>query len=99
MMTRDELLGRYFLLTETILPRDAFDFGWEIDRPESFQRVLLDYLFEDAWENHLDRDRVIYDQLSDDQLRQLVDLAAYLINGGAPRAAEMNRQSLAWRGK
>jgi hypothetical protein len=99
MLSREELLGRYFLLTENILPKDAWDQAWEIARTESFQRVLLDYLCDDNWENHLDRDQVIYDQLSDAHLQQLISLAEYLIAGGAARAAEMNRQSLEWRGK
>lgn len=98
-MTRQETLARFFLLTETILPLDAYAHGWEIDRPEAFQRVILDYLVEGAWEDYLDRNHVVYDQLTDEQLERAVSLAQYLVAGGAARAAEMNRQSLAWRGK
>lgn len=78
---------------------DAYADGWEIDRPEAFQRVILDYLVEGAWEDYLDRNHVVYDQLTDEQLERAVSLAQYLVAGGAERAAEMNRQSLAWRGK
>lgn len=98
-MTREELLGRLFWFIETILPHDAQTQGWEIDREESFLRVILDYLVEDEWEKVLDRSHVIYDQLSDEQLARAVALAEYLAEGGAARAAEMNRQSLIWRGK
>jgi hypothetical protein len=98
-MTREQLLERYFLLTESLLPADAQRDGWFVTDPQVFQRVLLDYLFDDAWENHLDRKHVAYEQLSDAQLEQLVDLAEYVLAGGKSRVYEMYDQSQVWRGK
>lgn len=98
-MTREELLGRYYLLTENLLPHDAYAYIWEIWQPQQFQRVLLDFLFEDAWENHLDRQRVVYEQLTDADIEHLISLAEYMLAGGAARVTEMNNESLRWRGK
>lgn len=98
-MNREELTGRYYLLTETLLPQDASHGGWVMHEPLVLQRVILDYLFEEPWENQLDRGRVAIDQLDDDQLQEAVDMAEYLLAGGAERAGEMYHQSLVWRGK
>jgi hypothetical protein len=99
IMTRNEFIGRFFLLTENVLPHDALEQGWVIYETQSFQRVILDFLFEDVWQNYLDSGHAAYQQLSDAQLEHAVSLAEYMLAGGTARVDEMNQQSLEWRGK
>ena len=81
------------------LPRAARDAGdWPIRLDHCFGRVVLDDLFEDEWYDHVDG-RPAYEALSEAELRAAIETADRMLAGGRPVVAELNRNSLRWRGE
>lgn len=64
-----------------------------------FGRILLDHAVGGCWYDTLDRRRVGFRQLSDEQLEATVALAERIRAQGDPLLRRLNQQSLAWRGK
>ena len=81
------------------LPRAARDAdGWPIHLDHCFGRVVLDNLFEDEWYDHVDG-RPAYEALSEAELRAAIDIADRMLADGRPAVAELNENSLRWRGE
>jgi hypothetical protein len=72
--------------------------GWPIHLDHCFDRVVLDNLFEDEWYDHVDG-RPAYEHLSAEPLTTAIEIADRMLEGGRPVVAELNRNSLRWRGK
>ncbi len=77
------------------LPEQARD-GWPIRRDHCFGRVVLDNLFTDVWYSHVDG-RPAYEHLTPAELRDAIEIADRMLDGGQPVVAELNETSLRWR--
>ncbi|WP_299612694.1 hypothetical protein [uncultured Tateyamaria sp.] len=91
-------VGRYLTLTQQVMPRLASEPGrnWPVRNDHCFQRIVLDTLCGVVWYDHLVRPA--YKHLTFDQALQAVSLCDDIITGRA-NLHDLNRQSLAWRGK
>ena len=96
---RYELQDRYLELTRVELPAEARRHGWVVTEDHCFMRILLDRLFGDCWDNHLDRRLTAYKQLRDEQLRECIAMAGQLLEGDTEALAAWNQDSLRWRRK
>lgn len=96
--TISDVVRRYQHLTKTILPElaRAKQTEWPVRNDHCFQRIVLDAICEGVWYDHIARPA--YKHLSDPQALRAVQLCEDIIAGRAD-LADMNRQSLAWRGK
>ncbi len=99
MADRSALEARYLALVKAELPAAAAAGRWRLRNDHCFGRVLLDDAVGACWYDVLDRRRAAYRQLSDDQLAEAVALAERLLVEGDPLLAELDDQSLTWRGK
>jgi hypothetical protein len=72
--------------------------GWPIHLDHCFGRVVLDNLFEDEWYSHIDG-RPAYENLTQDELKQAIEIADKMLSEGKPAVEELNEKSLRWRGK
>lgn len=99
MAKRDELIAEYFRLTREVLPARARGERWVVRHDHCFQRIVLDHLFGAPWREHLVARTPAYRQLGDEQLARACDLARRIDAEGDGLLREMNRASLAWRGK
>lgn len=95
MKLHSHLLGRYKQLLNEILPAA---FTAPIRHNHCFNRVVLDWLFQDVWYQHLDKSKTAVSQLNDGQLQQLINRMEQWLQR-PELLAEDNRQSLAWRKK
>lgn len=87
----------YDRLVHDRLPAAARAAGdWPIREDHCFARVVLDAVFEDAWDAHVDG-RPAYEHLSATQLRDAIAIARRLLEAGRPLVAARNRDSLRWR--
>lgn len=97
---RYDLQGRYLDLTRKELPAAATEAGdWPIRFDHCFMRIVLDHVFEGCWYEHLNRRQRAYKQLDEAQLSAAVGHGEAMLRGGKAVVEEMNRRSLAWRGK
>lgn len=90
---------RYADLVRHELPAAAAAGGWILRADHCFGRVLLDHAVGACWYDVLDRGRVAFRQLSDDQLAGAVTLGERLLAEGDDLLRSVNAESLAWRGK
>lgn len=97
--TRDELVAEYFRLTRDVLPERARAGRWVVRYDHCFQRIILDHLFGAPWRERLAAGAPAYKQLTDEQLARACDLARRIEREGDALLRELNRASLAWRGK
>lgn len=97
--TRDELLAEYFRLTRDVLPARARAGRWVVRYDHCFQRIILDHLFGASWRERLAAGAPAYKQLTDEQLVRACELARRIDAEGDTLLRELNRASLAWRGK
>ena len=72
--------------------------GWPIRSDHCFGRVVLDNLFGDEWYDHVDG-RPACEHLSAEALREAIDIADRMLEAGRPAVAELNENSLRWRGE
>lgn len=72
--------------------------GWPIHLGHCFGRVVLDNLFEDEWYNHIDG-RPAYENLTQEELKQAIQIADKMLKDGKPVVEELNEKSLRWRRK
>ena len=95
-MDRAALVHRWFALTREDLPAVAAARGWPVRLDHCFQRILLDNAVGGFW-----RDRSAapaWKNASDTQLAAAVRLGEAAL-AGTSDLADLNRRSLAWRGK
>ena len=96
--TRLDLIQRYLRLTKTIMPALAQTPTniWPVQNDHCFQRIILDAVCGGVWYNHISRPA--YRHLSLEQAQCAVQKCEDIIFGRAD-LADLNRQSLSWRGK
>ena len=85
-------------VTEDLPARARSSDDWPIHLDHCFGRVVLDNLFEDEWYDHVDG-RPAVENLSPDELRAAVETADRMLEEGRSTVAELNRNSLHWRGE
>lgn len=91
------LRERYRRVVETELPQEARRQGsWPIQADHCFARVVLDNLYQDRWDAHIE-DRPAYKQLSAADLRDAISIGERMLETGAPLVEEFNQRSLEWR--
>lgn len=97
-LAKAALIARYRRLTGTVMPALAASgrVRWPVRNDHCFQRIVLDTVCGGVWYNHIARPA--YRHLTDDQALRVVELCEAIIAGTAD-LAELNRQSLTWRGK
>lgn len=97
-MRTADLVSRYMTLTKEVMPELARTSHrhWPIRNDHCFQRIVLDTICHGTWYDHIARPA--YRHLTHEQAAQAVALCERIIAGDAS-IAELNRQSLSWRGK
>ena len=95
---RLELIHRYLNLTRTVMPAVAQTRlnEWPVRNDHCFQRIVLDTVCAGIWYDHVSRPA--YKNLSLEQAQRAVQICEDIIAGRAD-LADLNRKSLAWRGK
>lgn len=93
-----DLVRRYQHLTGTVMPALAKsgNAGWPVRNDHCFQRIVLDAICGGIWYDHIARPA--YRHLSVQQAFAAVQLCDAII-AGTVDLADLNRKSLAWRGK
>ena len=93
-----DLVSRYMVLTREIMPDLArtTHTHWPVRNDHCFQRIVLDAICSGIWYDNVARPA--YKNLTRDQGADAVRLCEDIISGKAD-LAQMNRQSLIWRGK
>lgn len=97
MPPRPALEAAWLTLTRETLPALARPRGWPVAADHCFQRILLDNAAGGCWYDAV-RGRPAYAHASDDVLARAVALGE-AVAAGAADLADLNRRSLAWRGK
>lgn len=93
---REALVARWFAMTRREMPAVARDRKWPVHADHCFQRILLDNACEGAWRNAITPPA--YLNASDAILERAIALGEMALLGEED-LAELNRRSLAWRGK
>lgn len=96
---RSELEAEYLRLVRDDLPALAGAGGWIVRDDHCFGRILLDHAVGRCWYEVLDRRRVAFRQLEDDQLRAALVLARRIAAEGDSLLRRLDAQSRQWRGK
>jgi hypothetical protein len=92
-----ELRNEYDKKVNEMLPNKAQSSdGWPIHLNHCFGRVVLDNLFEDEWYDYIDG-RPAYENLSEEELQEAIDLADMMLEEGKSTVEELNENSLRWR--
>lgn len=94
---RKDLEQRWLDLTRRALPGVAAARRWPVTADHCFQRILLDNSCGGCWYDHV-HGRPAYAHAPFPLLAHAVALAEACLDGSAD-LAELNRRSLAWRGK
>ena len=95
-MDREAIVTRWFALTREALPALAPARRWPVRFDHCFQRILLDNAVGGPWRDHIAAPA--YRSAADDVLARALALGEAALLGEAD-LAELNRRSLAWRGK
>lgn len=95
-MARRALTDRWFQLTREQLPALAGRRAWPVSQDHCFQRILLDNAVGGFWRDHIAAPAWRFAR--DDELAIAIALGEAVAAGRAD-LAELNRKSLAWRGK
>jgi hypothetical protein len=80
-----------------VLPRRAREEGWPLRHDHCFQRVVLDEVAGTVWYDRIARPAIR--NLTDEQAERAASIAAEVERQGEPLLTELNRRSLARRGK
>jgi hypothetical protein len=91
--------ARYLQLVRDDLPTLARAGRWVVRDDHCFGRILLDHAVGGCWYDALDRRKVGFRQLDDQQLASAITLAERISAEGDPLLRRLNEQSLGWRGK
>jgi hypothetical protein len=86
---------RYKQLLNQILPAT---FTKPVRYNHCFNRVVLDWLFQDAWSKHLDNSKTAISQLTEAQLQSMVNRMEQWLKQ-PDLLFQDNQNSLAWRNK
>ncbi|MEM1386623.1 MAG: hypothetical protein AAF748_02225 [Pseudomonadota bacterium] len=96
--SRDQQVAEYLRLTREVMPQlaraDRRD--WPVSADHCFQRIVLDNICGGTWYESLRRPA--YKHMTSAQANAAVQLCRDIIDGRAD-LAELNAQSLIWRGK
>ncbi|MGB3805821.1 MAG: GCN5-related N-acetyltransferase [Erythrobacter sp.] len=93
---RKMLEAKWFELTRSMMPAIAKERDWPVRFDHCFQRILLDNACGGPWREQIEAPA--YANASDALLHDAIDLGRRAIAGEAD-LAQLNRQSLEWRGK
>ncbi|MEM6682634.1 MAG: hypothetical protein AAF607_10360 [Pseudomonadota bacterium] len=95
---KDDLIENYVHITRNVLPALARSErqDWPISQDHCFQRVVLDHVCGGVWYAHIKRPA--YKHLTEELARRAADLCCAIVAGEAD-VAQLNKQSLIWRGK
>ena len=91
------LEAEWLVLTREAMPAVAVARGWPVCADHCFQRILLDAAFGGRWYDFVVK-RPAYRHADRAALKRAVALGRAVMAGEAD-LAELNRRSLAWRGK
>ena len=94
---RTELEREWLRLTRDTLPALAGDRNWPVRADHCFQRILLDNALGGRWYDHVAA-RPAYRHVGEAALVRAVELARAAVRGEVD-LTDLNRRSLAWRGK
>jgi hypothetical protein len=84
---------RYKQLLNEVLPAS---FTKPVRYNHCFNRIILDWLFQDVWYNHLDHSKTAISQINTLQLQQMVErMEQWLLNPDL--LFKDNQKSLTWR--
>lgn len=95
-MTREGIEKRWFELTREIMPSLASEKAWPVSEDHCFQRILLDNAVRGPWREHIKPPA--YRNAEDAVLVRAIALGEAAIAGDYD-LAELNCNSLKWRGK
>ena len=84
-------------LTESTLPALAREHRWPIRLDHCFKRICLDHAFGDTWYSHCKRPAERH--IDPAPLARAIACAQQIVSEGRPALEELNRSSLAFRGK
>lgn len=87
------LAGRYKQLLNQILPAS---FTKPVRYNHCFNRIILDWLFQDVWYRHLDQSKTAISQLDKTQLQKMVERMEQWLQH-PDLLFEDNQKSLNWR--
>ncbi len=90
-----ELITEYKELLNIRLPGK---YTYPVKYNHCFNRIILDWLFNDCWYNHLDRRKTAISQLSETQLKAVINRMTQWM-AGHQLLVEDNENSLLYRGK
>lgn len=93
MKEQSAITSRYKQLLNEILPAS---FTQPVRYNHCFNRIVLDWLFQDVWYHHLNSSKTAISQLSEAQLEQMIARMEAWLHQPQLLFAD-NRQSLAWR--
>jgi len=95
-----QLQNRYLELTNKVLPQIAKERQFPVKFNHCFGRIILDNLFGCCWYEVLERKQAAaYKQLTEEQLSRAIALAEAMIAQPNEYIAQLNHNSLRWRGK
>ncbi|WP_345954054.1 hypothetical protein [Mucilaginibacter sp. PAMB04168] len=95
MKDRVSAIGRYKQLLNETLPAT---FTEPVQYNHCFNRIVLDWLFQDVWYNHLDKSKTAISQLSQTHLQKMVERMEQWLKQPELLLSD-NQQSLKWRRK
>jgi hypothetical protein len=95
-MASQPVSDRWFMLTRERLPALAPMRGWPVREDHCFQRILLDNAVGGHWSDEIPAPA--YRNAPDDVLERAIALGEAAASG-AEDLVELNRNSLAWRGR
>lgn len=95
-MAAQPIAERWFALTRERMPELADKRGWPVRFDHCFQRILLDNAVGGHWSEEIPAPA--YRNAPDDLLERAIALGEAAV-AGEEDLAELNRNSLAWRGK
>ena len=96
MSDRETLTRRWFALTRDLLPAAAAARAWPVRFDHCFQRILLDNAMGAAWRTRIAAPA--WRHASDADLARAIALGERALAGELD-LAQLNRNSLRWRGK
>lgn len=95
MNDNTSLINRYKQMLNEVLPAT---FIKPVRYNHCFNRIILDWLFQDVWYPHLDRSKTAISQLDTTQLQKMIErMELWLQNPDL--LFEDNQKSLTWRKK
>ena len=95
-MANQPLVAQWFALTRDEMPDIARPRNWPVHFDHCFQRILLDNAVGGVWREQIKPPA--YRNASEATLTRAIELGRQAVDGQAD-LSELNRRSLAWRGK